>query len=120
MARILVADDTLFTRVLLRKILSDAGHEVVGEAATGREVLERYAELRPDVVTLDIIMPDMDGITALKELMKLDPNARVIMITSVDYEERVVGCINAGAKGYIIKPFEPDQVISEIERVLTE
>jgi len=120
MARVLIVDDALFARLMLKKILSEAGHEVVGEASTGREVVEKYAELRPDVVTLDIIMPDMDGIEALREIKKIDPNARVIMITSVDSYHKLVECIEAGADGYIIKPFEPSQVVKEIERVLSE
>lgn len=120
MARVLIADDALFTRILLRKILSEAGHEVVGEASTGREVVEKYAELRPDIVTLDIIMPEMDGIEALKKILEIDPNAKVIMITSVSHKERVIQAINLGAKGFIVKPFEPTQLISEINRVLSE
>ncbi|WP_010477633.1 response regulator [Thermococcus zilligii] len=119
MARVLIADDALFARVLLRKMLTDEGHEVVGEASTGREAVEKYAGLRPDIVTLDIIMPDMDGITTLRKIKEIDPKARVIMITSVDSEKRVVECIEAGALGYIIKPFEPSQVLSEIKRVLS-
>ncbi|ASJ02571.1 two-component system response regulator [Thermococcus profundus] len=120
MARVLIADDALFARILLRKIFTDAGHEVVGEASTGKEVVEKYAELRPDIVTLDIIMPDMDGIEALKKIIEMDPNAKVIMITSVDSEKKVIECINAGASGYIIKPFEPSQVLSEVNRVLSK
>ncbi len=118
MARILIADDALFARLLLRKILTDAGHEVVGEASTGKEAVEKYAELRPDLVTLDIIMPDMDGITALKKIREIDPNAKIIMITSVDSDKKLVECIEAGASGYIVKPFEPVDVLREIERVL--
>lgn len=118
MARILIADDALFARLLLRKIFTDAGHEVVGEVSTGREAVERYAELHPDLVTLDIIMPDMDGITALKKIREIDPNARIIMITSVDSYKKLVECIEAGASGYIVKPFEPADVIKEVERVL--
>lgn len=120
MARVLIADDALFARILLRKIFTDGGHEVIGEASTGREAVEKYAELRPDVVTLDIIMPDMDGIEALRKIKEIDPNARVVMITSVDSEKKVVECIEAGALGYIIKPFEPSQVLSEINRVLSK
>lgn len=119
MARVLVVDDALFARILLKKILSDAGHEVV-EASTGKEAMEKYSTLRPDVVTLDIIMPDMDGITALKEIKKIDPNAKIIMITSVDSDRKLIECIEAGASGYIVKPFEPSQVLKEIDRVLSD
>ncbi len=118
MARILIADDALFARILLRKIFTDAGHEVVGEVSTGREAVEKYGELRPDLVTLDIIMPDMDGITALKKILEIDPNARIIMITSVDSDKKLIECIEAGASGYIVKPFEPVDVLREVERVL--
>lgn len=120
MARVLVVDDALFARILLKKILSDAGHEVVGEASTGREAIEKYSTLCPDIVTLDIIMPDMDGITALREIKKIDPNAKIIMITSVDSDRKLIECIEAGASGYIVKPFEPSQVLKEVERVLSD
>ncbi|EEB74145.1 response regulator [Thermococcus sp. AM4] len=119
MARVLIVDDALFARILLRKIFTEAGHEVVGEASTGKEAVELYSKLRPDIVTLDIIMPDMDGITALREIKKIDPNAKVIMITSVDSDKKLIECIEAGASGYIVKPFEPSQVLKEVERVLS-
>ncbi|WP_297491490.1 response regulator [Thermococcus sp.] len=120
MASVLIVDDVLFARIILRKLLSEAGYDVVGEASNGREAVEKYLSLRPDVVIMDIIMPDMDGIKALKEILEIDPKAKVIMVTSVDHEKRVIECIEAGAKGYIVKPFESSQVINEIERVLSE
>ncbi|CAB50460.1 response regulator [Pyrococcus abyssi] len=119
MARILVVDDAAFMRMLLKKILTQAGHEVVGEASNGKEAVEKYKQLKPDLVTMDIVMPEMDGITAVKEIMKIDPNAKIIMITAVGQEAKVMEALKSGAKGYIVKPFQAQKVIEEVNRVLS-
>ncbi|AEC52048.1 chemotaxis response regulator [Pyrococcus sp. NA2] len=119
MARILIVDDAAFMRMLLKKILTQAGHEVVGEASNGREAVEKYKQLKPDLVTMDIVMPEMDGITAVKEIMKIDPNAKIIMITAVGQEAKVMEALKSGAKGYIVKPFQAQKVIEEVNRVLS-
>ncbi|WP_457753500.1 response regulator [Thermococcus sp.] len=119
MARILVVDDAAFMRMLLKKILTQAGHQVVGEASNGREAVEKYKQLKPDLVTMDIVMPEMDGITAVKEIMKIDPNAKIIMITAVGQEAKVMEALKSGAKGYIVKPFQAPKVIEEVNRVLS-
>lgn len=91
MARVLVVDDAAFMRMLVKKILTQAGHQVVGgEASNGKEAVEKYKQLKPDLVTMDIVMPEMDGITAVKEIMKIDPNAKIIMITAVGQEAKVM------------------------------
>ncbi|WP_297536021.1 response regulator [Thermococcus sp.] len=119
MARILVVDDAAFMRMLLKKILVQGGHQVVGEASNGREAVEKYKELRPDLVTMDIVMPEMDGITAVKEIKKIDPNAKIVMITAVGQEAKVMEALKAGASGYIVKPFQAQKVLEEINRVLS-
>jgi len=118
-ARILVVDDAAFMRMLLKKILVQGGHQVVGEASNGREAVEKYKELRPDLVTMDIVMPEMDGITAVKEIKKIDPNAKIVMITAVGQEAKVMEALKAGASGYIVKPFQAQKVLEEINRVLS-
>ncbi|AFK22137.1 response regulator [Pyrococcus sp. ST04] len=119
MARILIVDDAAFMRMLLKKILTQAGHQVVGEASNGKEAVEKYKQLKPDLVTMDIVMPEMDGITAVKEIMKIDPNAKIIMITAVGQEAKVMEALKSGAKGYIVKPFQAQKVIEEVNRVLS-
>ncbi|AMQ17805.1 response regulator [Thermococcus peptonophilus] len=119
MARVLVVDDAAFMRMLVKKILTQAGHQVVGEASNGKEAIEKYKQLKPDLVTMDIVMPEMDGITAVKEIMKIDPNAKIIMITAVGQEAKVMEALKSGAKGYIVKPFQAPKVIEEVNRVLS-
>ncbi|BAD84821.1 chemotaxis response regulator [Thermococcus kodakarensis KOD1] len=119
MARVLVVDDAAFMRMLVKKILTQAGHQVVGEASNGKEAVEKYKQLKPDLVTMDIVMPEMDGITAVKEIMKIDPNAKIIMITAVGQEAKVMEALKSGAKGYIVKPFQAPKVIEEVNRVLS-
>ncbi|HDL60322.1 MAG TPA: response regulator [candidate division WOR-3 bacterium] len=119
MVKVLVVDDAAFMRMLVKKILLQAGHQVVGEAGNGKEAIEKYEKLRPDLVTMDIVMPEMDGINAVKEIMKIDPNAKIIMITAVGQEAKVMEALKSGAKGYIVKPFQAPKVIEEINRVLS-
>lgn len=116
--RILITDDALFMRVTLKNILTQNGYEVVGEAANGVESVELYKKLKPDAVTMDITMPEMDGIHALKEIRAYDPNASVVMCTAMGQKNMVVEAIQAGAKDFIVKPFQPDRVIEAITKVL--
>jgi len=117
MTRILIADDSAFMRNLLREILADA-HEVVGEAENGVEAVERYQEFTPDLVMMDIVMPIRDGIDATDEITSADPQANVIMCTSVGQEEQMKAAIRAGADGYITKPFQKPNVLDAIESVI--
>lgn len=119
MARILVVDDAAFMRVLLKNILKSGGHEVVGEAENGIEALEKYEELKPDLVTMDIVMPHLDGIETTRSIIKIDPKARIVMCTAVGQQAKVLEAIKAGARGYIVKPFQADKVLKEIEKVLS-
>lgn len=113
--RVLVADDALFMRVTLKKILTEGGFEVAGEAANGAEAVRLYQELKPDVVTMDITMPEMDGITALKQIRALDPEAKVIMCTAMGQRNMVVEAVQSGAKDFIVKPYQPDRVVQAVK-----
>jgi two-component system, chemotaxis family, chemotaxis protein CheY len=112
--RILITDDALFMRVTLKNILSSNGYEIVGEAGNGVEAVKLYQQLKPDLVTMDITMPEMDGIEALKEIKKIDPNATVVMCTAMGQKNMVVEAIQAGAKDFIVKPFQPDRVLEAV------
>jgi two-component system chemotaxis response regulator CheY len=115
--RILITDDALFMRVTLKNILTQNGFEVVGEAANGLESVELYKSLKPDVVTMDITMPEMDGLAALKEIRAHDPSANVVMCTAMGQKNMVVDAIQAGAKDFIVKPFQPDRVLEAINKL---
>lgn len=114
MARILVVDDSYISRKNLKKILSSAGHEIAGEAEDGESAVLKYTEVKPDLVTLDITMPKMDGIETLKELIRQDAKAKVVMITSLVQKLKIMQALESGAKNYIAKPFEAENVISVI------
>lgn len=117
-ARIMVVDDTAFMRLTLRKLLEKAGHQVVAEAENGAEALERYAQVHPDLVTLDLVMPVMDGIATLKELSRRDPGCRVIVCSSMGQKALVVEALNAGAYDFIVKPFQPQRVLEAVARAV--
>jgi two-component system chemotaxis response regulator CheY len=119
MARsVLIVDDTKFMRMLLKNILVPAGYEVVGEAGDGVEAMDMYRKLKPDLVTMDIVMPNLGGIDALKGILRDFPEARVIMCTALGQESMVKSALKAGAKGYIVKPFKAARVKEEISKVL--
>lgn len=118
MARVLVVDDAGFMRRLVGDVLANAGHEVVGEAGTGTEAIDRYRELKPDVTMLDVTMPDTDGVAALREIVALDPAARVVMCSAVGREATVLESIEAGAKDFVVKPFERARVLEAVGRAL--
>ena len=116
--RILIVDDAAFMRMMIRDILTKNGFEVVGEAQDGAQAIEKFKELRPDLITMDITMPEMDGIAALKEIKKADPNAKVIMCSAMGQQAMVIDAIQAGAKDFIVKPFQSDRVIEAINKTL--
>lgn len=118
MARILVVDDASFMRLMLKDILVKGGHEVCGEAENGLVAIDRYKELQPDIVTLDITMPKMDGVEALKNIRAFDPKAKCIMCSAMGQQAMVVDAIQNGAKDFIVKPFQPDRVISAVQNQL--
>ncbi|MBL8068600.1 MAG: response regulator [Armatimonadetes bacterium] len=116
--RILITDDALFMRVTLKNILSSNGYEVVGEAENGAQAVKLYGELKPDLVTMDITMPEMDGLEALKQIKALDSNAKVVMCTAMGQKNMVVEAIQSGAKDFIVKPFQPDRVLEAVGKLL--
>ena len=116
--RVMVVDDALFMRNMLKDIFTKAGHEVVGEAANGEEAVARYAELKPDLVTMDIVMPMKSGIEALHEIRGADPNACVVMCSALGQDALVVEAVQAGAKDFIVKPFKEERVLDVVRRVL--
>ncbi len=118
MAKILIVDDAAFMRMMIKNILIKEGYEVVGEAENGAQAVEKYKELTPDLVTMDITMPEMDGITAVKEIMKVNKGAKVVMCSAMGQQAMVIDAIQAGAKDFIVKPFQPDRVIEAISKVL--
>ena len=116
--QILICDDAAFMRMMLKDILVKEGYEVVGEAVNGADGVEKYNSLKPDLVTMDITMPDMDGITALKNIKQCDPSAKVIMCSAMGQQAMVVESIQAGARDFIVKPFKRDRVIEAIKKVI--
>ena len=118
MATVLVVDDAAFMRMMLKDILTKGGYDVVGEAADGNEAVAKYNELKPDLVTVDITMPNKDGLQALKEIRANDPNATCIMCSAMGQQAMVIDAIQAGAKDFVVKPFQPDRVLESIHKVL--
>jgi len=120
MARtVLICDDALFMRTMLAEIMEQAGFEVVGQASTGAEAVRLYNELRPDLVTMDIIMPDMGGIDAVKAIIGKYPEANIVMCSAMGQQALVIEAIQAGARDFVVKPFQPARVLEAVQRVLS-
>jgi two-component system chemotaxis response regulator CheY len=117
MAKVLVVDDAAFMRVRAAKVLQDGGHDVE-EAENGVEAVKKYTEWHPDAVLMDITMPEMDGLAALKAIRKLDPTARVAMVTALGQQAIVMEALKAGAKDFVLKPFQPDRVLGALHKML--
>ena len=117
-ARILLVDDAQFMRMMLKNILTTNGYEVAGECENGLQAIAKYKELKPDLVLMDMIMPEMGGIDAVKELVKADPNARVVMCSAMGQQALVVEAIQVGAKDFIVKPFQPANVLEAVAKAL--
>ena len=113
-----MVDDAAFMRMMIKDILVKNGYQVVGEAADGKQAVEKYKELQPDLVTMDITMPEMDGIAALKEIRSFDPDAKVVMCSAMGQQAMVIDAIQAGAKDFIVKPFQADRVLEAIRKTL--
>jgi two-component system chemotaxis response regulator CheY len=118
MARVLVVDDAALMRKMVSDTLTKGGHEVVGEAGNGVEAVDRYQQLQPDLTTLDITMPEKDGIAALQEIIALDPAARVIMCSALGQESKVLESIKLGARDFVVKPFQADRVLDAVRKAL--
>ncbi len=118
MASILVVDDSAFMRNMLKDILVGEGHTIVGEAADGDDAIEKYKALNPELLTMDVVMPGTDGIDAAKAIIGIDPNAKIVMCSALGQREMVVDALEAGAKDYIVKPFQPLMVKEVVKKVL--
>lgn len=116
--RVLVADDASFMREMIREIIEPEGFEVVGQASDGVEAVEAFQRLRPDLVTMDIVMPRRSGIDAVQEIRAIDPTARVVMCSALGQETLVMEALAAGAADFVVKPFRPDSVLSTLRKVL--
>lgn len=117
MPTIMVVDDAAFMRMRCKKLLTQSGYDVI-EAATGAQAVETYKKSKPDAVLLDITMPDMDGLTALKEMKKLDPDVRVAMVSAMGQQSVVMDALKSGAKDFVVKPFEADRVLATVKKLL--
>ena len=115
---ILICDDAAFMRMMIKDILTKNGYNIAGEAENGQKAVEKYAELKPDLVLMDITMPEMDGIEALKRIKANDPNAQVIMCSAMGQQAMVIESIQSGAKDFIVKPFQADRVIEAVQKVV--
>lgn len=115
---ILLVDDAAFMRMMLKDILVKNGYEVLGEAENGLKAVEKYKELNPDLVIMDITMPEMDGIEAVKEIKKINPSAAVIMCSAMGQQSMVIEAIQSGAKDFIVKPFQADRIIEAVRKVI--
>jgi two-component system chemotaxis response regulator CheY len=116
--KILIVDDAIFMRSMIRDLFARGPFVVAGEAGNGAEAIRLYQELRPDLTTMDIVMPEMDGITALKEIMRFDPSAKVVMCSALGQEALIAEAIESGARDFIVKPFQPGRVLKVVQSVL--
>jgi two-component system chemotaxis response regulator CheY len=117
MKRLLVVDDALLMRTMIRDVATQAGWEVAGEAANGAEAVALYQRLRPDLVTMDVVMPEMGGLEALRAIRAVDPNARVVMVTALDQKQTLLDSISAGAIDFIVKPFDRSRIANLLEKL---
>lgn len=118
--KVLIVDDVPFARKVIADILRTAGHQVVGEAEDGDEAMELYGKLTPDFVTMDIVMPNRNGIEACRKIIESDQNAKIIMVSAMAHEQLLMDAINAGARDYILKPFTPDDLIKSVQKLFAD
>jgi len=116
--KVLIVDDAAFMRMMIKDILSKNGYEVVGEAENGARAIEKYKDLAPELVIMDITMPEMDGIQAVKEIRKTSPEAKIIMCSAMGQQAMVIESIQAGAKDFIVKPFQAERVLEAVKKVI--
>lgn len=115
---ILIVDDAAFMRMMIRDVLSKNGYEILGEAENGQKAIEKFKELNPDLVIMDITMPEVDGIQAVKEIKKISPEAKIVMCSAMGQQAMVIESIQAGARDFIVKPFQADRVLEAVKKVL--
>ncbi|MEB3236293.1 MAG: response regulator [Candidatus Sericytochromatia bacterium] len=114
--RVLIVDDSMTLRMMFKKTIQDSNFEPVAEAANGEQALERYKEVRPDLVVMDIVMPEVDGVTALSNILTFDPEARVVMVSSLGSKDKVLESIKKGARNFVMKPFERDTLLQALQK----
>ena len=119
MAKVLIVDDAAFMRMTIKQMLEKGGHEASGEAGNGIEAVKKFIELKPDIVLLDITMPEMNGVEALKRIKELEPTAKVVICSAMGQQAMVAQAIQYGAKDFIVKPFEEDRLIASIDKVMS-
>lgn len=117
--KVLIVDDAAFMRMMIKDILSKNGYEIAGEAENGQVAVEKFHEINPDLVTMDITMPEMDGIAAVKAILSMEPSARIIMCSAMGQQAMVIDAIQAGAKDFIVKPFQPERVLEAVSKALS-
>ncbi len=117
MKKVLIVDDASVVRLMIRKVLKQGDFEVTGEAVNGIDALVKYKELKPDIVTMDITMPEADGIQATKDIIAFDPNAKIVMLSGIDQKEMLWKAIKAGATSYVVKPFEDERILSALKDI---
>lgn len=117
MKKVLIVDDAAFMRMSIRSMLSNYEFEIIGEAENGLQAIQKYKELKPDIVTMDITMPEMDGLQALREIKKIDPGASVVMVSALGQEARMKEAVIYGAKGFIVKPFKEEIIVSALSKL---
>ncbi len=117
--KVLIVDDAAFMRMMLKDILGKNGFEIIGEAENGKVGVDKFRELKPDLVTMDITMPELDGISAVKMIKQVDKNARIVMCSAMGQQAMVIDAIQAGARDFIVKPFQPERVIEAVQKALT-
>jgi two-component system chemotaxis response regulator CheY len=118
--RVLLADDLYFMRMVQKEVLEAKGYEIVGEASTGTEAVAKFQELNPDIVVLDITMPEMNGLEAMRKIFQINPQARIIICSAIGQQNLIVEAINAGIKDFIVKPFKPERLLGAIQKALAE
>ncbi len=118
MAKVLIVDDSKYLRLMIRKILKKHGHTIVAEAETGVDAIEQYKQTMPNVVTMDVVMPKMNGLMAVKEIIGIDPKAKIVIVTALGHEPLVRQALKIGAKDFVIKPFKVDQLVQAVEGAL--
>jgi two-component system chemotaxis response regulator CheY len=119
MAKVMIVDDAAFMRMMLKNILQKGGHEVVAEAENGLDAVEKYATVKPDFVTMDITMPVMEGIEAVKKIKESDPDAKILMCSAMGQQGMIVQAVQAGAKDFIVKPFQEERVLDSVNKMLS-
>ena len=117
--KVLIVDDAAFMRMMIKNILLDGGFEIAGEAENGRQAIEIFKKIKPDLVTMDITMPELDGIDAVREIMEIDREAKIIICSAMGQEAMVIDAIQAGAKDFVVKPFKPDRVLAAIKKIFS-